>query len=209
MLAIGLIAAFLLTAIFGWFLFDVVPGLTTRFDASVRGSIHEAARPILTTVMIAASTIGKPAVLWIFALMIAAVFWRSGRKPAAETIVITLVGAFILEGLLKLLFHRKRPEAYFGYTLPSTYSFPSGHAIFSVCFFGVLALVLSPLLRSASARVLLWFTALASAAIIGVSRVYLGVHYPTDVISGYLTASVWVFAVAESNRPRRSRVKPE
>ena len=208
-LVAGLVAAFLLTAIFGWFLFNVAPVGTLHFDSAVREAIHSVARPAVTSLMILASLVGRPIVLWLIALLIAALFWRRGRENAATMIVITMAGGFVLEGFLKILFHRKRPEAYFGYALPHSFSFPSGHAILATCFFGVIAAVISPLLSSRSARVCLWCAAIAGAGIIGVSRVYLGVHFPTDVIGGYLTAGLWVFAVGRRNRYGSVRVKPQ
>jgi undecaprenyl-diphosphatase len=208
-LLVGLLAALLVTAIFGWFLFDVVPVGTLHFDSAAREAIHSVASPGVTPLMIIASLVGRPIVICVIALLLAALFLRCGREDAAKAILITMAGAFVLEGLLKIFFQRKRPDAYFGYALPRSFSFPSGHAIFAVCFFGVLAAVVSPLLSSRSARVCLWCAAMAGAGIIGISRIYLGVHYPTDVMAGYLTAGVWVFAVVHRNRYRRVRVKPQ
>ena len=92
---------------------------------------------------------------------------------------------------MKLFFRRARPEPWFGYALPSTYSFPSGHAFVSFCFYLCLAEIVIrdewPLAR----KVAIWTAAVACTMTIGLSRVYLGVHYPTDVLAGYVAGIAW------------------
>jgi Membrane-associated phospholipid phosphatase len=90
-----------------------------------------------------------------------------------------------------------RPEPFFG-TAPETYSFPSGHALFSACFYGALAWLLGAALRNFGARAAIWAMSLALIAAIGLSRLYLGVHYPTDVIAGYLVAVFWITGLLAS-----------
>src|SRR6185369_17932911 len=88
-----------------------------------------------------------------------------------------------------------------------TYSFPSGHSLFSFCFYGVLAGLLTRRLKSRVARVLIWICAALLVSAIGLSRIYLGVHYPSDVIAGYLAASLWVSTLValDHMRTRKSR----
>ena len=75
---------------------------------------------------------------------------------------------------------------------PSGYSFPSGHAMGSVCFYGVLGGLLSTRIKRKSLRVLVWLATATLILGIGLSRIYLGVHYFTDVVAGYCAAGVWV-----------------
>jgi len=105
-----------------------------------------------------------------------------------------MVGAATLDSVLKLAFHRLRPVAYYGVS-PRSYSFPSGHALGSLCFYGILAAVLSDRATSRKQQFFIWLTAAVLAASIGFSRIYLGVHYPIDVTAGYLAGAVWVTAV--------------
>jgi membrane-associated phospholipid phosphatase len=114
---------------------------------------------------------------------------------------VTLAGAGVLDLGLKEIFARARPQAFFDYYLvPASFSFPSGHALFAVCFFGGIAVLLSHRLRGRLARILLWAVALFLIFLIGASRVYLGVHYPTDVIGGFAVGTVWVASVALGDR---------
>jgi undecaprenyl-diphosphatase len=137
------------------------------------------------------------------------VVWRmiaTGRRHAAVLVVIAAAGAEALDFALKQMFHRERPEVFFGLTAPETYSFPSGHAMVSACFYGVLAAVVAPRLRTAGQRAGLWAGAVAAALLIGASRIYLGVHYPSDVLAGYAAAIVWVLSVRAGYAVWRRRV---
>lgn len=75
----------------------------------------------------------------------------------------------------------------------------------SFCVYGVLAGLLSHRIRSAGVRIMVWILAVALVAAIGVSRIYLGVHYPSDVIAGYLAAAVWVSALLAADRVRQQQ----
>jgi undecaprenyl-diphosphatase len=150
--------------------------------------------------MIVASAIGESYVLLPLSAVIVFALWRSGHRHRAILFTIAMTGALLVDEALKLTFRRARPQPFFDYPLPHSYSFPSGHALFSVVFFGTLAALISPGLHAKWKRALLWAAAALLAAIIGFSRVYLGVHYPTDVIAGYAAALVWVLAVALGNR---------
>src|ERR1051325_9242719 len=105
-----------------------------------------------------------------------------------------MVGSLVLDLTLKYIYHRTRPTAYFGIA-PHSYSFPSGHALCSFCFYLVLAGLLSARIRSLALRIMIWTLAIVMVIIIGLSRIYLGVHYPSDVLAGYLAAAVWVGAI--------------
>lgn len=108
---------------------------------------------------------------------------------------IALAGSLALEVGLKQLFHRARPEPYFNTPLPASYSFPSGHAIYAICLYGMLAALVSPRAGTRAAKMTIWITCSLIILLIGVSRIYLGVHYPSDVIAGYASALVWVIGL--------------
>ena len=112
--------------------------------------------------------------------------------------------AGILDASLKQAFHRVRPQVFFGMA-PTNYSFPSGHALASFCFYSVLAGLIAHRVRSIRVRVGVGVLAALMIAAIGLSRIYLGVHYPSDVIAGYLAAAMWVSTVLslDSYRVRR------
>lgn len=161
------------------------------FDLAGRAAVHTLASPWLTRAMEAASFLGGGWVLWPGGVLIAVLLDRVSRRREAVLFGVAVIGANLVNETMKLLFHRPRPEAWFGYPLPSTYSFPSGHAFVSFCFFLCLAEILVREHWRPGKKLLLWSAALGCTLVIGFSRVYLGVHYPTDVLGGYLAGVVW------------------
>jgi len=117
-----------------------------------------------------------------------------------------MAGALVLDISLKYAFHRQRPTPFF-VPLPHTYSFPSGHALFSFCFYGVLAGLIADRVKSRAVEVCVWVAAALLIAAIGLSRIYLGVHYPTDVIAGYVAAAVWVSSMIGFDHVRARKRK--
>jgi undecaprenyl-diphosphatase len=175
------------------------------FDAAVRDGLFALGSPALTTFFRGVTLFGSERILIPFGVV---VVWRlaaAGRRHAAVLFLIAALGGEALEQILKLFFRRARPDALFGDALPSTYSFPSGHAMISVCFYGVLAALLAPKLATVGARAAVWAGAVGAVLLIGTSRIYLGVHYPSDVVGGYAAALVWVLAIRAAYRVWRDR----
>ncbi|HSC17294.1 MAG TPA: phosphatase PAP2 family protein [Rhizomicrobium sp.] len=175
----------------------VAAGATTVFDATVRNAIHARSSAPLTATAQSLTLIGSARV-WVIELAIAfGVWWLRRERRAALGLAAVMAGAAILDNGLKLLFHRVRPEAFYG-VLPDTYSFPSGHALFSLCFYGAFAVIFASQVRSAAWHVAIWSGAVVLVLCIGLSRIYLGVHYPSDVLAGYLIGGAWLFVACAS-----------
>jgi undecaprenyl-diphosphatase len=207
-LILGLVAAVLAILVFSWLGREVVTGVTPAMDEQLRAVLHTHASPGLTRFMIAVTRFGGPSWLVPMGIALALAFVLHGWHRGALLIVVTLAGAGLLNTVLKQAFARTRPEAFFDYPLPLSQSFPSGHAIFAASVFGGLAVLLTDRISRTSLQVLVWVIALALILLIGISRVYLGVHYPSDVVAGYAVAVFWVVGVAvgdrvASHRPRR------
>jgi undecaprenyl-diphosphatase len=137
----------------------------------------------------------------LFAILVA-VWLAKGMKRPAVWLAIAGGGSVILDVSLKLAFHRMRPVPFVG-VVPLTYSFPSGHALSSFCFYGVLAGLVCERVESRTIRTLVWSAAAALVFAIGLSRIYLGVHYPTDVLAGYIAAAAWVSTLLLAQRATR------
>jgi undecaprenyl-diphosphatase len=180
--------------VFGWLAEEMLEGDTRQFDTFVRTAVHQLATPGLTRLMQVFSFLGSVAAVTAICLAAICVFLYYRRNRTAVMLAITMAGVAALDVALKLAFHRPRPVAFFGAT-PSTYSFPSGHALGSLCFYGMLAAILAERARGRVAKFCIWISAVFLVGMIGFSRVYLGVHYPSDVIAGYCAAVVWVGAV--------------
>ncbi len=199
-LVAGLVAAALALALFSWLGREIVTGVTPLLDERLRSALHALASPRLTKVMIAASRYGGPAWLAPLGAVLAVAFLIRGWRRGAALVVVTMAGAGLLDTLLKQAFARVRPAAFFDYPLPVSHSFPSGHAFFAASFFGGLAVLVSGRVRSKLLRGLIWLVAIGLILLIGLSRIYLGVHYPSDVLAGYAAATIWVAAVAFGDR---------
>lgn len=162
-----------------------------RFDFGVRMKVHQFFSPDATRFMKLMTFLGSIRFLTMLFVLIVVVWLAKGMKRPAVWLMIAVGGSVILDVSLKLSFHRPRPVPFVGVD-PSTYSFPSGHALSSFCFYGVLAGLLCARIENRASRIFIWAAAAALVFAIGLSRIYLGVHYPTDVIAGYIAAAAWV-----------------
>ncbi len=131
---ISLGVAVLSLFLFAWIAENVSHDRTATFDHYVRMRIHECASPGLTKAMIAISFVGGDG-LTIAAILAVGLFLYFRWRRATLWLVVTILGALVLDLTLKYAFHRPRPTPFF-VALPRTYSFPSGHALFSFCFYG-------------------------------------------------------------------------
>lgn len=207
-LVAGLIAAALALALFSWLGRGILIGVTPVIDDRLRGAVHSLSSPGLTKVMIAASLYGGPAWLTPIGIVLSIAFLIRGWRRGALLVIVTMAGAGLLDTLLKQAFARVRPAAFFDYPLPVSHSFPSGHAFFSASFFGGLAVLVSGRIRNKLLRLAIWLIAMGLILLIGLSRIYLGVHYPSDVLAGYAAAVIWVSAVAFGDRLVSHRRRP-
>jgi undecaprenyl-diphosphatase len=204
-LAIGLLTAAAALVLFTWLGREILEGEVLAFDERVRTLAHDLAWPRLTTLMRAASLYGGPAVLVPAGLAAAVAFLVRGWRRGALLVVVTLAGAGLLNWLLKFSFARVRPASFFDYPLPGSPSFPSGHALYAISVFGGLAVLLTARVRNRLLQLAIWFVAISLILLVGFSRVYLGVHYPSDVLAGYAIGTIWVTAVAFGDRLVRHR----
>jgi membrane-associated phospholipid phosphatase len=200
-LIIGLIAAAVALLVFSWLGREISTGVTPAADQQLRDAVRGYASPWLTQLMIAVSRFGGPSWLVPAGIVLAIGFFIRRWPRGALLVLVTMAGAGLLNGLLKQSFARARPAAFFlDYPLPTSPSFPSGHAFFAASFLGGVAALVSGRIRSGTLRALVWAGTLSLILLIGFSRVYLGVHYPSDVFAGYAAAIVWVSAVALGDR---------
>lgn len=192
--SVKLIAAVAFLLLFAWLATQVLRGQMTNFDLAVASRIHEFSSPGLTTMMRVFSLLGSVVFVITASLIFIAVstFTEFTRRHRARAMVWVMGGAIVLENVLKFAFHRARPpDSLFG-PAPHTFSFPSGHAIFSMCFYTVLAVSVWHALRSPALRAMLCIATAGIITAIGVSRIYLGMHYASDVLGGYLVAASWL-----------------
>ena len=145
-------------------------------------------RPWITALMEGFSSLSSPIVIGVMFLMVVA--FAPGRRPGMCA-AVNLVSVVAINQILKYIVQRPRPD---GFRLISEtgYSFPSGHSMVSMAFYGLCAWMVLTYERD---RIMRWACSISFALIIvvvGMSRVYLGVHYASDVIAGFCVSLAWV-----------------
>jgi undecaprenyl-diphosphatase len=164
--------------------------------------LHSIASPPLDWVMLRLTDIGSSLVIVpVFVVTVAALIARR-RYGAAAFLTIAIAGGVLLDATMKAIFQRPRPQLSYAAVLPDS-SFPSGHTMNAVIFYVALALIIWSIFGR---RVGL--TALAIAAVVaigvGISRIYLGYHYLTDVVGAVLAGLSWLLVIGSAFRARRS-----
>ncbi|AWV07672.1 phosphatase PAP2 family protein [Marilutibacter maris] len=164
---------------------------TAGFDEPILRALQQQHGPALDRFFVAISQLGYQYGVVPFDILL--VLALSLRRHLREAIFagLALAGSGLLNVATKLLFARERPDLWLSIAPEHNYSFPSGHAMGSMTLAWVLVLLAWP----TRAR---WWTiaaALSFAWLVGVSRLYLGVHFPTDILAGWAAASLWVVSV--------------
>jgi undecaprenyl-diphosphatase len=193
-LAVGLgMSAFVVWA-FAELADGVIEGDSQAFDRAVLLWIHNHSPGWLDTPMRLVTALGY---YWVVLPLLAGavlVFYLKGWRLSTVLLIVSTAGGVFLTTVLKAVFRRARPELIDSDYTASFYSFPSGHATVAVGFYGALTLILAYRLRGLAR----WAVATGGVLlvlVIGFSRLYLGVHYPTDVLAGFLAAPLWVISV--------------
>ncbi|MDR3561033.1 MAG: phosphatase PAP2 family protein [Negativicutes bacterium] len=149
------------------------------------------ANPALDKTMLIITYLGSGyAYVFLAPMILAFLFWRR-RRQEGIALAICLTGAAGLNFLLKHLFERARPDA-FRVVSESGYSFPSGHAMVSLCFYGMIAYIVGRNLSGVGRKLVVYGLTAVLLTAVGFSRIYLGVHYPSDVLAGYIAGATWL-----------------
>jgi undecaprenyl-diphosphatase len=198
----------------GWLASELVEGETFGFDAAILTGLRRAddlavpAGPAwLLQGAIDISAMGGATLLWLIGLAGTGFLALLGRRREALWLAATFAGSSLLNAGLKLLFDRDRPDLVPHLTVISDTSFPSGHAMNAAAVYLTLGILLAETQPRRAQRVFLLGIAVLMVVLIGCSRVYLGVHWPSDVIAGWCVGSVWALAAYRLNHRllRRAR----
>ncbi|MFC0503908.1 phosphatase PAP2 family protein [Micromonospora costi] len=167
-----------------------------RLDAAVTGALHGYAldHPGWVRFMTVWTDVFAPMPLRAAALVLVIWLVRRGARRMALWVAVTMLAGGLLGPLLKLLVGRDRPDLLDPVARAAGYAFPSGHALNATLAAGVVLVVFLPSVRGGGRRAALWAGALLLAALTGLSRVALGVHWTSDVIGGVLLGTAVVAA---------------
>lgn len=197
--AAGIVVSSLLLVGFFEFAEGVFADAFAEADAATLAFLRGRASPTLDRLMAAVTRAGSAPVLATACLLAAVPLARRRRWLDLTALALALGGGAYLNYLLKVLYHRPRPDA--PWAPPEAgFAFPSGHAMVSLTFYGMAAYLVVR-------RVLPWpkgwpviLLAVLLVGLIGLSRLYLGVHWLTDVIGGYLAGAVWLTALISARQ---------
>ena len=171
----------------------VVEGDTERLDFAVLYWLRERQSPALDGIAWFFSLLGSELVA-VFLMLLLGLFTVRRRWGAGFALLLVTIGAQLQNNVLKDLFQRTRPAPVTGLIPAQAFSFPSGHAMVAAAFYAFIMYLSWRLLRG-WLRVACVATLVVVVLLIGVSRLYLGVHYFTDVVAGYLAGFFWTNSV--------------
>jgi undecaprenyl-diphosphatase len=196
--AVWLAAGLAFSAFVIWAFFEladeVLEGDSRAFDRAVLLWIHRNVPEWLDGPMRLVTALGYYYVVVPLLAVAVYLFYRRGWRLSAVLLAVSTGGSIVLTTVLKDVFQRARPELFDSGYQASFYSFPSGHATVAVGFYGMLTVIMAYRLEGLAR----WAVAVSGVLVvlmIGFSRLYLGVHYPTDILAGYLSALLWLVCV--------------
>lgn len=202
------LALFALSALWlaGYLASELAEGDTFAWDTAVLMALRRADDPALPIgppwllqSAIDISALGGFTLLWLIGLSGAAFLLLLGKRREAGWLAVSFAGSSLLSTGLKSLFHRARPGLVPHLAQTMTASFPSGHAMSSAAAYLTLAIMLAETQTRRATKVLLVGVAVLVVLAIGASRVFLGVHWPSDVIAGWCLGSAWALGVWAAN----------
>lgn len=167
-----------------------------RFDMTVSAAIRSIDLPGLEPFATFATRVGNFWPMVAMTALVALVLYARGMRTSAATLALAVLSGSAFGAVLKLLFARLRPALEVArIPLPETYSFPSGHALTSLLFFGTVAFLLMLHERHLKRAVVATVLCVLAALTIAFARVYLGVHYLGDIVGSWLLGAAWLAVV--------------
>ena len=178
-----------------------------RFDHDGLNLALKLRTPERTSLMKFVSAFARPDVMVFLGYLSLMGAWRSPVHRSKGILVgVTLAGGGGIIGIIKHNFARERPTLIEALAKEGTFSFPSGHSFISLCFYSILASWWMRTQPRLGTRLLIGGVAGGTIATIGASRVYLGVHYPSDVLAGYAAAVPWLTACLSAYNQYEKRI---
>ena len=214
-LTIGAVVGAFATTVFVLLAEAVQGGLTQALDERVLHWLAARRSPWLDESMLEITTIGSGLPLIIFVAIAVIFLWLTRHHWSVYFLLFGTLGGQVLNRLLKEHFERPRPAVVLWEQQVDTFSFPSGHAMSSFIAFGIIAYLVANAVPTRALKRFVWITAALLITLVGGSRMYLGVHYPSDVLAGFLAGLAWILFVAASMTalryfaPRRPETRSE
>jgi undecaprenyl-diphosphatase len=209
---VGAAIAMALTYAFSEIAASVRGGHTQQFDDAVMHWMGSHQVKLVQEAMLEVTALGTGAVVGMIVLVAGLFLWLNHHKHSAILLWAATLGSVVLDGLLKIGFNRPRPHVFQWGTYAASSSFPSGHAMSSAVVYGTVAYLAARLQSNLASRILTMAFAAFMIAVICFSRLYLGVHYPSDVLAGVVIGLAWAafcMAVLEAAQIYAKRNEPQ
>ena len=170
----------------------VLAGGTQAFDDAVLLWMNQHASPELTDVALNVTALGAGMVVWLVVIVASVFLWASRHRWSVALLWVSILGSGLINSVMKLFFNRPRPQL-FPWRAPyaGLSSFPSGHSMTSMVCYATLAYLVARLEPNRFLRRFTFVVTGLLVVLIGLSRMYLGVHYPTDVLAGFTMGLAW------------------
>jgi len=165
-------------------------------DASIRDAVITLESPRLTAAMLGITRFGSTVYLWSIGSAVVITLAAFRRWRAVGMILVAMAGQAVLHLGFKAIFDIQRPPALLDYVVGDSSSFPSGHAIASTTLYGLLALLAARHITGWTFRIIVYSAAGVLIFAICFSRVYFGIHHPSDVVAGSIAGLIWMAAAA-------------
>lgn len=183
----------------GWLVTGPGRSYAGAIDAPIRSSIRQMQSPLWTSLFLTVTKLGSTLYLAVIGSVIGVAFLYLRMFWPFVIFVITMAGQAILHNGAKLLIARPRPSAMLSYPAIESFSFPSGHALSALCLYASAAWLATNRLENSALKAGIWMITLMLVFLIGLSRVYIGIHYSTDVLVGWIAAAIWTAAVVSTD----------
>ena len=193
------LAAFILAAL-GWWATGPYRAPVSEFDSTIRHFMRQIQSPMWATLLLTVSKLGSTLYLLVIGCIAGIAFLALRWFRSFVLFIVAMAGQAALHHGGKWLIARPRPPALITYRAAEGFSFPSGHALSALCMYGILAWIITLRMENPAAKVGIWIFTLVLVFLIGMSRTYIGIHYASDVIAGFLAAAIWTAAVMSAER---------
>jgi undecaprenyl-diphosphatase len=184
-------ALFYVLALFGGIIEDIINSdIIISADIRVANLLTIFRNTELTTFFFWITLLGKSKIILLFTIATISTLWLWKKRSYIIPLLISVAGSAVFTFIGKIVFHRPRPDVAIYHE--SSFSFPSGHATIAIAFYGFLAYLLIRNSKKWKYKINIFFASLVTILLIGFSRLYLGVHYVSDVWGGYLAGAIWL-----------------
>lgn len=201
--SISFAVALLATVVFFLFSRVVIGGWTQAGDDAVLEWFSRHRSPLLDNFMLEVTALGSIGILAIVVIVASVFLWLSHHRWSVLILLAGIIGGRIANSILKVWFERPRPTLVPPLAEVGSLSFPSGHAMTSMIVYGSIAYLVTRFEPTRNIRRATFIVTSLLIVLIGISRVYLGVHYPSDVVGGYIAGLAWIGFAASARAALR------